>query len=223
MTQSQAITGPWGVSAFGAASVDAAPDLARLKLVIKESRPTPAQAFEVTRAGVNRVRDAIRAHGVPDKAVSASRLTLLTAWSFRNNVREPAGYECGVAFVVELRDLDVLETLLIDVVEAGINQVDGVDFDVSTKKELRAQARKGAVGAAYEKASLYAEASGARLGPVIHIEDVDAEQTQMQMRSGYRGHSVTAFSGDGEGDLMPGRVSVWAGVVLGFALSGGAE
>ena len=114
--------------------------------------------------------------------------------------------------MIELRELDILETVLIDVVDAGANQVKGVEFDVSTKKELRARARTAAVAAAREKAALYAEAADVRLGPVIHIKDVDSEQLQ-----NYRGHG--GQSGGGEGDLTPGRVSVSAGVVIGLSLS----
>ncbi|MFK0044321.1 SIMPL domain-containing protein [Streptomyces sp. NPDC090741] len=95
-------------------------------------------------------------------------MNLESSWNFGNE-RKFLGYECTAAFVIELRELDILETVLVDAVEAGANQVAGVEFNVSTKKELRARARTAAVAAAREKAALYAEAGGVRLGPVIHI------------------------------------------------------
>ncbi|MFI6123873.1 SIMPL domain-containing protein [Streptomyces sp. NPDC051064] len=125
------------------------------------------------------------------------------------------GYECTASFVIELRELDLRETVLIDVVDAGTNEVKGVEFDIPAKRELRARARTAAVAAAQEKAALYAEAAGAQLGPVIHIKDVDAEQVQS-----YRSHN-SHRSGGGEGDLSPGKVTVSAGVVLGLSLIGG--
>ncbi|MEU0134596.1 SIMPL domain-containing protein [Streptomyces sp. NPDC006296] len=214
MNGTQSIDSPWGVSVFGAASVDAAPDLARLRLAITQTENKPGEAFAATRTGVNRIREALRRHGVPDTAVSTSRLNLSSQWSYGSE-RTFVGYECTASFVIELRDLDALETVLVDVVDAGANEVRGVEFDVHAKAELRARARTAAVTAAREKAALYAEAAGARLGPVIHIADVDAEQVQ-----NYRGHSGR-HDGDGEGDLTPGRVTVSAGVVLGLSLIGG--
>ncbi|MFJ8430877.1 SIMPL domain-containing protein [Kitasatospora sp. NPDC094019] len=107
-------------------------------------------------------------------------------------------------------------SVLVDLVEAGANQVDGVEFDVSAKKELRARARAAAVAAAREKAELYAEAAQVRLGPVVHIKDVDSERVQ----NSYRRHGGGA-DGDTDGDLTPGRISVTAGVVVGFSLIGG--
>ncbi|MET7368880.1 SIMPL domain-containing protein [Streptomyces sp. NPDC005566] len=211
MNGTQSIDAPWGVSVFGAASVEAAPDLARLRVAIEQTRNKPGEAFAATRTGVNRIREVLRGHGVPEAAVSTSRLNLSSQWSYGDE-RTFLGYECTASFVIELRELDILETVLIDVVDAGANQVKGVEFDVSTKKELRARARTAAVAAAREKAALYAEAADVRLGPVIHIKDVDSEQLQ-----NYRSHG--GQSGGGEGDLTPGRVSVSAGVVIGLSLS----
>ncbi|MFE1958606.1 SIMPL domain-containing protein [Streptomyces sp. NPDC059479] len=214
MNGTQSIDAPWGVSVFGAASVDAVPDVARLRVAVRQTRQKPGEAFEVTRAAVNQIREAVRGHGIPDTAVSASRLNLETSWAYGSE-RTFRGYECSASFVIELRELDILETVLVDIVEAGANQVDGVEFDVSTKKELRAQARTAAVAAAREKAALYGEAAGIRLGPVIHIKDVDSEKLQ----NAYQSHS-RGGGGGGEGDLTPGKISVSAGVLVGFSITG---
>jgi uncharacterized protein YggE len=216
MNGTQSIDAPWGVSVFGASSVDAAPDLARLRVTIRQTRQQPGEAFEVTRGGVNQIREVLRGHGVPDAAVSTSRLNLKSSWNNYGNERTFLGYECTASFVIELRELDTLETVLVNVVEAGANQVDGVEFDVSTKKELRAQARTAAVAAAREKAVLYTEAAGVRLGPVVHIQDVDSDQLQ----NVYRSHGQGGGAG-GDGDLSPGKISVSAGVLLGFSIISG--
>ncbi|WP_326696054.1 SIMPL domain-containing protein [Streptomyces sp. NBC_01754] len=213
MNGSQRIETPWGVSVFGTASEDAVPDLARLRVAIEQTEGSPAEAFAATRGGVNRVREVLRGHGVPESAVSASRLNLESRWSHGESSRF-LGYECTASFVVELREPDILETVLIDLVDAGATQVGGVEFDVRRKEELRALARTAAVASARDKAVLYAEAAGARLGPVIHITDLDAGQTQ-----GFRGH--TSLGGGVEGELTPGKVTVSAGVVLGFSLLDG--
>ncbi|MGP3969256.1 SIMPL domain-containing protein [Streptomyces sp. 6N223] len=213
MNGSESIHTPWGVSVFGAASLDAAPDMARLRLAVKETRKRPADAFEVTRGAVTRVRAVLRGHGIPDAAVSTSRLNLRSTWHFGGNERKFAGYECTASFMIEVRDLDVLEAALVDAVEAGANQVEGVEFDVSTKKELRARARTAAVAAAREKAELYAGAAGVRLGTVVHIKDVEPEQGETV----YRGYEAAAAPG-GDSNLTPGQLTVTAAVVLGFAI-----
>jgi uncharacterized protein YggE len=200
---------------FGASSVDAAPDIARLRLTIRETRKRPGEAFEVTRGAVNRVREVLRGHGIPGNAVSTSRLNLRSQWSYGNE-RKFVGYECTASFMAEVRDLDILEIALVNAVEAGANHVDGVEFDVSTKKELRAQARTAAVAAAREKAELYAEAAGVRLGTVVHIADVGPERGE----TSYRTMAQSESSG-GDGDLTPGKITVTAAVLVGFSILDG--
>jgi uncharacterized protein YggE len=214
MNGTQSIENPWGISVFGAASVDVPPDLVRIRVAVKQTRQTPSESFEVCRGGVNQVREVLRGHGVPDAAVSTSQLMLRTAYTFGSE-RTFLGHECTASFVIELRALERMEAVLVDVVEAGANHVDSVEFDVTAKQELRARARRAAVAAAREKAELYAEAAGARLGPVVHIKDVDSEQ----MQSTYRRHGGGGETG-GEGDLTPGKLSVTAGVLVGYAIAG---
>lgn len=162
---------------------------------------------------MNRVREVLRANGIPDRDVATSRLDLASTWNYGTE-RKFLGYECTAAFAIALRELDKLEELLIAVVDAGANQVDGVDFDVTAKPTLRAQARTAAVIAAREKATLYADAAGVRLGPVIHIKDVDSDALENQGG----GHARGGGDGSGSGDLSPGKIAVKAGALIGFAL-----
>ncbi len=60
-------------------------------------------------------------------------------------------------------------------VEAGVNSVEGVDFQVSNLAEVRSEARKQAMLAARRKADVYAAAAGITLGPVVHIEDTNPD------------------------------------------------
>jgi uncharacterized protein YggE len=211
--RNQQIQNPWGVTAYGAASVKAAPDLARIRLAVERLEPSPKRSFQAGQASVAGLRQALRRHNITDGAVSASHLQLSSAYAYNNNERKHLGYKCEASFTIETTDLDTLQQLLIDVVDAGVNKVDGVDFDVHAKQELRAEARKKAVRAARAKAELYAEAAGVRLGHVLHIEDVDPESVGNER---YRSHG----SGDTttEEDLAPGHIVVSAAVTLGFSL-----
>jgi hypothetical protein len=43
--RNQQIQHPWGVTAYGAASVKAAPDLARIRLAVERLEPSPKKSF----------------------------------------------------------------------------------------------------------------------------------------------------------------------------------
>ncbi|MFF0153693.1 SIMPL domain-containing protein [Micromonospora sp. NPDC005203] len=205
---------PWGITAFGAASVKALPDLVRVRFRIVRVEQVPAAAFEAARVAVRAVRGALREHGIADAAVERSRLDLTTATEYTDGSGKFIGYQCQAAFAVQSGVLDDVEQLLVDIVAAGANEIESVEFDVTGKRELRAEARREAVAAARAKAELYAEAAGVRVGAVLHIEDVDPEQPGA---SRYRSHAEAAATS--AQDLAPGHVVVSAAVVLGYAVA----
>lgn len=210
----QLIERPWGVAAYGAASVKAMPDLVRTRFRVVRVEQSPSKSFAVASDAVHAVRQALRQHGIPDAAVERSRLDLKSLWSTYGPERKFLGYQCQASFAVESGNLDDVQQLLVDLVAAGANEIEAIDFDVTGKGELRAEARRQAVVAARRKAELYAETAGVRLGAVVHIDDVDPEQVGFER---YRGHgSGGAASAE---DLAPGHVVVSAAVILGFSIT----
>lgn len=207
----QMIERPWGVVTYGAASRKAAPDLVRIRFKVVRLAQAPSESFAAANDGVRAVRQSLRDHGIADAAVETSRLSLKSEWSFGSE-RRFLGYQCQASFTVESPDLDDVERLLIDIVGAGANEIEAVQFDVRAKPELRAEARKQAVAAARRKAEGYAEAAGVRLGAVLHIDDVDPERQDL-----YRGHGSYSAEPTDQ-DLAPGHVVVSAAVMVGFAI-----
>ncbi|HEU5025748.1 MAG TPA: SIMPL domain-containing protein [Spirillospora sp.] len=209
----QMVERPWGVTAYGAASVKAMPDLVRARFKVVRVEQTPSQAFAAAGDAVQEVRQTLRGHGIADAAVERSRLGLESSWTFGSD-RKFLGYECQAAFTVESGDLDDVQALLVDLVAAGANEIEAVDFDVTGKGDMRAEARRKAVAAARRKAELYAEAAGVRLGAVLHIEDVDPERVGFERYRGHGGGGAASVQ-----DLAPGHVVVSAAVILGFAIA----
>lgn len=195
----------------------AVPDLVRVRFKVIRLEKTPAESFARASDSVHDVREVLRGHGVPDGGVERSLLGLKSAWNFAGGRREFLGYECTAAFAVQSGDLDDVQQLLVDLVGAGANEIEGVDFDVAGKPAMRAEARRKAVSAARDKAALYAESAGVRLGPVVHIDDVDPESTRAER---YRGHGYAGDEASAE-DLAPGHVVVSAAVIVGFSITHG--
>jgi uncharacterized protein len=210
----QLIERPWGVTSYGAASVKAMPDVVRARFRVVRVEQTPSGAFAAAAEAVHAVRQTLRDHGVADSAVERSRLDLKSSWSGYGPDRVFLGYQCQASFAMESDRLDIVQRLLDDVVGAGANEIEAVDFDVTTKAEMRAEARRQAVAAARRKAELYADAAGVRLGTVVHIDDVDPENVGHER---YRGHGS---GGEASAqDLAPGHVVVSAAVILGFSIT----
>lgn len=124
----QMVERPWGVAAYGAASVKAVPNLVRVRFKVIRLEKTPAESFARASDAVHAVREVLRGHGVADGGVERSRLGLKGTWSYTGNRREFLGYECTAAFAVQSGDLDDVQQLLVDLVGAGANEIEGVDF-----------------------------------------------------------------------------------------------
>ncbi|GLZ76999.1 SIMPL domain-containing protein [Actinorhabdospora filicis] len=207
------ISAPWGLTAYGTGTAVASPDLARVRLAAERVEPDAAAAFGATRLRVAAIREAMRAHGVPDEAVQESRLTLSSEYEGYGIERKFLGYRCEAGFTVELGDLDIVEPMLVAVTDAGANRVDEVTYTVRDAAALASRARSLAVSAALTRASELASASGVRLGAVLHVEDLDAGDPGPVM---YRMEAMAAPpmpSG-----MQPGAVSVRASVLMGWAL-----
>ncbi|HEV7649080.1 MAG TPA: SIMPL domain-containing protein [Actinophytocola sp.] len=199
---------PWGVAVQGTAMVRVVPDLARVRFRVGRAEKTLALSFAAAARAAGAVRETLRGHGVRDEDVASSRLGLESRRSGYS--AQVTGFQCEVSFAVESRDLDGVQQLLVDLVAAGVTDVDALEFDVADRDEPRALARRRAVEDARRAAELYADAAGVRLGAVLHIEDVAAERFgEVSAAEAYAVGSVA---------VVPGRVVVPAAVVLGFAI-----
>jgi uncharacterized protein len=206
---------PWGVTAFGRGTSRSEPDRAVVRFVVNRVSDSPKTSLEEAKTAVTAVRSALRALGIGDDNLTSSRTRIHSEWSGFGVDRRFAGHRCRVEFSVSVTALDVVEQAVIDVVDAGADEILGVVYESSRADELRADARERAVAAAHAKARLYAEAANIRLGPVVHIEDLDADRP-----GGDLPRSAPMGGGTGRSDdLAPGQVTVSAAVVLGFSIA----
>jgi hypothetical protein len=96
-----------------------------------------------------------RAPAVPGQSSSMLRSAAAS------RMRLAAIHHSPASLVMVSPNIDGVQQLLVDIVAAGANEIQGVSFDVIDKLGLRAEARRDAVAAARRKAQLYAEAAGA--------------------------------------------------------------
>jgi uncharacterized protein YggE len=112
--------------------------------------------------------------------------------------------------------LDRMEDVLSGIVDAGVNEIESVDFQTTRLKEVRADARRRAIDAAHEKAENYCTAAGVNLGKIIHIEDVNPDTLH-----GREGHVTREIQPDDTGEVQvfdPGSITVGAAVSLAFEI-----
>jgi uncharacterized protein YggE len=155
----------------------------------------------------------LRQHSIGEDAIRTSRVSLHLAFSGYGENRKAVGYRAAREFQVITRDLSGIEDFLVGLVDAGARELQSVTYHSSRLKELRVAARQGAVRAARAKAETYAAAADARLGKVLHIEDVNPET--LRQRSHAPDISVDDHSDE---DAGAGSIEVAGAVMVCFAI-----
>jgi uncharacterized protein YggE len=159
---------PRTVNVSGAGEVAAQPDLAHVTLGVEARKPALADARSEVSATVERVLALCKSLGIDPKRVNATRVQIQPeySWNEKDRKRVLLGYLVSRQVQVELRDLELLGTLLERAVDAGVNQVNDPVLDSSRRKDLERDALSKAVEDARLNADTLARAAGATLGPV---------------------------------------------------------
>lgn len=132
------------------------------------------------------------------------------------------GYFVRRNMTFKLKELSHFDDFLSKLLDAGVNQIRGVEFQTSELRKYRDQAREMAIKAASEKASVMAKAIGQKSGKAISVKEESdtwlspynawgTPRTQMAVQN----VSVAAPGGD---LLTPGKVTVRASVSATFHL-----
>jgi len=216
MYQAQAINNPFGVSVFGSAIIRVEPDIASVHISVSRLKKQPKDALRETHGGARTVSEYLSNTGIDE--INSSRITLKQSFKYENGVQVFQGYEAEISFHILVSKLNLVEDLLIGVVDAGANNIKLIDMQTSKLKEYRTEARTQAIAAAYEKAEIYCNAAGVKVGKVIHIEDANPDQLR-----GGEGHSQHAIKGDNESTINvfdPGSIIVGAAVRVAYEFGG---
>jgi uncharacterized protein YggE len=130
--------------------------------------------------------------------------------------REFVGYQVSKTTVVLLRDISRFDTLLSDVLKAGVTRLGNVEFRNSKIRQHRDQARAMAIKAAQEKAKLLAGEIGQSIGPAYSIIE-SGENRYDNVSQNVAGVAGRAAE-ESEGAIAPGSISVTAQVTVSFRL-----
>jgi uncharacterized protein YggE len=137
----------------------------------------------------------------------------------QSDQRDFLGFGVRKSVVVCLKDMAKFEALLMALLKAGTNRVDGVQFQTTELRKHRDQARLQAIRAAREKAVALAGELGQKVGRPRSIVE---NGVGYNARAGYGNFNNEAASGDAgsaEGGFAPGQISVSASVTVHFELA----
>lgn len=128
------------------------------------------------------------------------------------------GYFVRRNMTFKLRDLSRFDDFLGKLLDAGVNQIRGVEFQTTELRKYRDQAREMAIKAAAEKASVMARAIGQRSGKATSIKEETDQWISPYGSYGARAQLQNVAASAGGDLLTPGKVTVKASVSAVFQL-----
>ncbi|HEV2960412.1 MAG TPA: SIMPL domain-containing protein [Candidatus Angelobacter sp.] len=158
------------VRVAGTAEVKVIPDRAVIELGVERQNASASVAKQSADAVARRILESLHANGVDEKDIQTTYLSLRPQSSYNKKVRT-SYFVAQQTMSVTVRDLSKLDTLLQELIAAGGNRIDSVEYETSDLRKYRDQARELAVKAAREKAQAMAHALGQEIGKAQSIEE----------------------------------------------------
>lgn len=157
----------------GAGEATKAPDMAYLTLGVEADGATASEALRKNSAQMEATIKTLRDAGVDKKDIQTSSLSVGARYDYSREGQAPRliGYQATNTVSVKLRNLDQAGGVIDKAVASGSNRLDSISFGFADPKPLLNDARKSAVADARDRAGLYADAAGVKLGRVLQITD----------------------------------------------------
>ena len=163
------------IAIAGEASVQAAPDFARLTLGVSTSAKDAGEAMAANARATSALIATLKDEGVAPADIQTASLSIAPTFSNPSpgSSTPPAivGYNVGNMVTVTARDLARLGPLLDKAVGSGANALYGVAFGENDPSALLDKARPLALADARRKAEIYAAAAGSKIGRLMELSE----------------------------------------------------
>jgi uncharacterized protein YggE len=202
---------PRTISVSGTGSVDAAPDIARLRLAVQRRDLNMQVARDAT---VKVSRDFItlcNRLGIKESKIRTAGLTIQPEyrWDQKQELQVFTGYFVQRQLEVELDDMDKLGELIEGAITVGVNEVSPPELDNSQRRELARQALAAAATDARSNAQRLADTLGVKLGA---LRSIDAHSNQPPPPGPMLRMAAMSAEADAGASYTPGEISVDAQV-----------
>lgn len=188
------------ISVTGSGEVDCEPDVARVRVAVRARQSTAKEAAKEQELKIARVLDAlIQGAKIPKDDLQTTQL------SIHQDRHKPEGqkefvieYVAHTEITVDVRNIDQIGQVLDLAHDAGIDELEGLEFDLQDQRSPKRKALALAVKDARARAETLASNAGMAVGAVLRMTDgpdydIDRSGSMLSTSLGYGG-SIAAGS-----------------------------
>lgn len=213
-------TVPRAITVVGEGKVTIEPDIARVSIGVETVMNTVQEASAENRATVEAVLDALREQGIAEEDLQTSGFSIFAE---RYGPEGPLAegdvrYRVSNNVSVVIRDIDNVGTILDAAVEAGANNIYGIEFALDDPSSVESDARQLAIEDARTKAEDIATLSGVTLGDVSSVSEV------IGVGGGYYASNFAEQArgfGGGAAPIQPGQLELVMQLQVVYSISQG--
>ena len=157
------------ISVNGEGKVKVTPDIAIITLGVQNSGKEAKEVKIQNDVVIDKVLKYIKKFNIPASDYQTTQVSLNKNYDYE---KKKYTYEANQTITITLKDLSKYDLLMMDIMETGINRIDGVEFKSSKIEQFETEARKKALLNAKKKAEDYLSVlPGQKLGKAIFIFD----------------------------------------------------
>src|SRR3989338_188956 len=161
------------VSFSGEGKVTAVPDIAVISASIVTQAVDSKTAQDQNSAKSKAVTDFLKKQGIDEKDIKTTDYNIYPQYRYPVNGGTPTitGYQVTQAYIIKVRDLDKISSILDGLVSAGANQVNNLGLQVEDQEKLTTEARQKAITDAKQKAEQLKGQVGIKLGHIVNFTE----------------------------------------------------
>jgi uncharacterized protein YggE len=170
-TASESANNVRSMNVSGTGRVSIVPDLATINIGVRTEENEVADALSGNTNQANAISEVLQDLGIAKEDIQTSNFNVYPADRYNPMTGEVEGRYFVVENTVNVKvhDLSSLGDVLSAVVDAGANNIYGINFSIEDRESAVAEARSLAIADAKAKAEAIADAAGVKLGDLISI------------------------------------------------------
>lgn len=157
------------ITVSGEGKIKVTPDEAFITVAVENTGKEAVEVKKKNDETVDKVLKLIKQRGIQTADYQTQRVNLYKYYDYNT---KKYNYVANQTISIHLKDLTKYDKLMMDLVDSGINSIQGVEFKSSKIKEYESQARKKAMLDAKQKAEDYVSVlPGQKVGKAIVISE----------------------------------------------------
>ncbi len=206
------------ISVTGEAHQDFSPDQAVMNLSLVSRNANLAEAKQHNDALAKKLMAITTEFNIPAEKVATSGLYISPEYNYDNSKQRLIGYIVNRSLRITMDKMDIHERLLSKIVDAGVDQVSGVEFRLADPEAAAQKIRAKAFENAKARAQTLATAAGVTLGKPISISTSGAAPIMPPMPMMARAMDAAGAESSSVAPSLPGMISIQENVSVVFSL-----